>query len=806
MTISKSARFLGVALFLAVTSQATLQAQFTIHPNGVTVLCAGAADGATGTVGGVTYTKRTKNQITTDNAATTCTSGITDMSQFFNGATTFNEDISSWDVSSVTSMNRMFLNATAFNQDIGNWDVGNVANMANMFNVAIAFNQDIGRWDTGSVTNMSWMFQGIGSSFNQDIGDWNTSAVQTMERMFQGATHFDQDIGRWITSSVDNMFAMFMNAFRFTQDIGLWDTSSVITMERMFEGAREFNRDIGSWDVSSVTTMASMFKGTAASNGSIFNQDIGSWDVSAVTNMSFMFFNATAFNQDLSGWCVSRIASTPTDFSTGSALIPTNTPVWGTCPVVQRVISGDAGWRLISFPITGGKISDIADDTPIQGIAGGANPGAAPNVYLYDDSGAFTAPADVSNPFGDGKGFAVYFFNNADAGSAVLPVRLDAAGAQPDGDVTVTLNPTAFGATLVGNPYASNFQADATNLFFAGDGDFQNNITFWNDGANNGAGSYSVQDRTAPYIIRPWQGFWVERGATGGASTLTFKAGGKTTSNATGAFFSKGLAQAANRADLRFTLTSERSYDEAIRLSLREDATTGYDADDAGKLLPLLPAYAIMGFRSNDMLKSVESLPWGLTESVTIPMEQTLVGVDGGFALAWSGMESFPAGWDLTLHDSQTGVDTDMRADSSYTFDATAPAAKVSPLTLLDQLAPTLQKPAAAGTRFALTVNPNTGVVSTETNNTPLAFSLDQNYPNPFNPSTTIPFELNTNAHVTLRVYDVHGRLVADLVNKLMSAGKHDVVFNGAQLSSGVYLYELFAGEKRLVRAMILVK
>jgi hypothetical protein len=88
----------------------------------------------------------------------------------------------------------------------------------------------------------------------------------------------------------------------------------------------------------------------------------------------------------------------------------------------------------------------------------------------------------------------------------------------------------------------------------------------------------------------------------------------------------------------------------------------------------------------------------------------------------------------------------------------------------------------------------------------PRIATLLPNYPNPFNPTTTIPFELNTNAHVTLRVYDVHGRLVADLVNKLMLAGKHDVVFNGAQLSSGVYLYELFAGEKRLVRAMILVK
>ncbi len=90
--------------------------------------------------------------------------------------------------------------------------------------------------------------------------------------------------------------------------------------------------------------------------------------------------------------------------------------------------------------------------------------------------------------------------------------------------------------------------------------------------------------------------------------------------------------------------------------------------------------------------------------------------------------------------------------------------------------------------------------------NIPRIATLLPNYPNPFNPTTNIPFELNTNTHVTLRVYDVHGRLVANLVNGLISAGKHDVAFNGAQMSSGVYLYELNAGEDRLVRAMMLMK
>ena len=83
---------------------------------------------------------------------------------------------------------------------------------------------------------------------------------------------------------------------------------------------------------------------------------------------------------------------------------------------------------------------------------------------------------------------------------------------------------------------------------------------------------------------------------------------------------------------------------------------------------------------------------------------------------------------------------------------------------------------------------------------------LDQNYPNPFNPSTRISYYLPEEAHVTLKVYDVQGRVVASLVDGVRHAGLNEAVLNGKKLQSGVYFYRLTAGDLVKIRKMIILR
>jgi bacillolysin len=161
-----------------------------------------------------------------------------------------------------------------------------------------------------------------------------------------------------------------------------------------------------------------------------------------------------------------------------------------------------------------------------------------------------------------------------------------------------------------------------------------------------------------------------------------------------------------------------------------------------------------------------------------------------GLTLAYHTLEA-PSGMDQhaikQIRVDSTGLNA-VGAPTEYVLDATFPVWFVigSRVTSVDQ-------------------SPQTDV--------PAAFSLSQNYPNPFNPVTRIRYTVGGVggqgagvSDVSLVVYDVLGRTVAVLVNERIAPGRHEVTFDGSQLSSGVYFYRLTSGNNTATRAMMLVR
>jgi len=89
---------------------------------------------------------------------------------------------------------------------------------------------------------------------------------------------------------------------------------------------------------------------------------------------------------------------------------------------------------------------------------------------------------------------------------------------------------------------------------------------------------------------------------------------------------------------------------------------------------------------------------------------------------------------------------------------------------------------------------------------TPGEFSLDQNYPNPFNPSTKITYSVSQESPVTIKVFDLIGQEIAVLVDDVKEPGYYSVTFNALGLSSGIYIYQMRAGNFTSVKKMSILK
>ncbi len=114
---------------------------------------------------------------------------------------------------------------------------------------------------------------------------------------------------------------------------------------------------------------------------------------------------------------------------------------------------------------------------------------------------------------------------------------------------------------------------------------------------------------------------------------------------------------------------------------------------------------------------------------------------------------------------------------------------------------------------YGLTAEVDATITSVNDEQLPEEFHLSQNYPNPFNPTTTIKYNIPVVAmspvegqHVSLKVYDVLGNEVSQLVNKLQAPGIYQVEFNASNLTSGMYFYSLSTQGYSETKKLVLLK
>jgi plastocyanin len=101
-------------------------------------------------------------------------------------------------------------------------------------------------------------------------------------------------------------------------------------------------------------------------------------------------------------------------------------------------------------------------------------------------------------------------------------------------------------------------------------------------------------------------------------------------------------------------------------------------------------------------------------------------------------------------------------------------------------------------------VNSSTGVKDNVSQ--PDRFLVEQNYPNPFNPTTTIRYTIPQNGLVTVKVFNILGKELATVVHGVESAGSHEIQFDAANLTSGIYFYRIQNGNFTQTKKMLVLK
>jgi len=472
-------------------------------------------------------------------------------------------------------------------------------------------------------------------------------------------------------------------------------------------------------------------------------------------------------------------------------------------------ISGTAGFRMLSTPVSNGTYSDLLDELWTQGMTGSdAAEASGDNVWTFalgsGAAGTWSAATNLGFTMTAGAGFLVYVFadNNYD-GTDDLPKTLSVSGSENSGNVTYpasgSISANQYG--LAGNPYYTTIDWDdvtKTNV--------EGTVYVYNDAKSGGAGYINWNGSSGDLtngLIAPFQGFWVQA-TSSGSGTIQVQTADKATS--AGTFYRMVDTDEEGSMYFEFS-TSDGGYDK-VWFSFNSDGDKDKDTRDAYKLMPLMASSRLLAMSySDEHSLDINNLPFSNDTDINTALDvmslnleesnYTLLSSD--VTATWD-ISQLPDHIEMALVDQVTGDVIHLDHMSSYSFSTEQEAGFSA---VYDNAVASY--PVSDSPRFMVQLS--YGALDSDVKEAlPKRYGLSPVYPNPFNPSATVQFDIKDWSRVTLDVYDIKGALVESLLDRKLTPGSHRYTWQPSSISAGVYFLRLTTLDEIFTQKVTYVK
>jgi hypothetical protein len=375
------------------------------------------------------------------------------------------------------------------------------------------------------------------------------------------------------------------------------------------------------------------------------------------------------------------------------------------------------------------------------------------------------------------------------------------------------------GWNLMGNPTVSTLDWDA------GDGwtrtNIDNTIYIWDPAVNQFKVWNGINGTLGNGLISPFQAFWIK--ANNPSPALSFTSGALSSG---GVFYggtsvkSKPVAFAPGAINLNLTSSGLES---DILVSFKEDGKAGPDNWDAYRLEPLSDSWMeffTLSSPAHTMPLVINNLPSDGPDCINLPLftggQVQGQQLGGTYTISWELPEDWPSDWAISLNDHAEKRAISMKREHAYSFTqsvtkSTGSAPVNNPMDGVPVLPPSVINPVAVGSRLkSATELPPFSIViekgKSGDNPTYLAPepSLLQNYPNPFSQQTTIRFSLPEPAHVSLKIYTIHGQLIDVVADGDFETGIHNFPWSNSYTKPGFYMLQMDAGAIKKTNKMVI--